>query len=176
VAADSEPLQQFSELIAPGRTILDAGCGDGLPVDAYLAEHGFAVNGIDVSPRKIEIARVNVPGGFYEVKDMLDLTEGEYCVDGVVSLRAMLRIPRARYRALIEDFASFMPRGGGLLLAMRMADQAQVGAHAHHEVTTGSDVDEDGNAEMIEAAGFRIILSKSDGAAQQRHQIILARS
>src|SRR5579872_6427499 len=91
-----DDLERFSRLIARGRTILDAGCGDGLPVDAYLVAHGFAVNGIDASAQLIEQATRNVPEALFEVKDVLDLQEGEYCVNGVVSLRAMLRVPRAR--------------------------------------------------------------------------------
>src|SRR5437588_1761811 len=97
-------LTRFSMLIAPGSTILDVGCGDGLPADRYLSKHGFAVNGIDASPLMIERARKNVPDGFFEVKDMFDLRDGEYCVNGILSLRALLHTPRERYRTLLKTF------------------------------------------------------------------------
>ena len=40
-------LELFSTLVEQGKTVLDAGCGDGIPVDDYLIRQGFAVNGID---------------------------------------------------------------------------------------------------------------------------------
>lgn len=152
-------LIRFSRLIERGRTILDAGCGDGLLADAYLARQGFAVNGIDASARMIELARKNVPEGFYEVKDLIDLQEGEYCVDGVVSLRALLQIPREHYPTLLTNFASFMPSGGPLLLAM---------APGNHD---GGE----SNTEIIESAGFPIIANGIDRSGDETYQIILAR-
>src|SRR5258706_15877090 len=78
-------LKQFASLIKKGRTILDVGCGAGKPVDEFLIKEGFAVNGIDISEKMIELAKKNVPEAFYEVKDMTQLKDGEYCVDGIVS-------------------------------------------------------------------------------------------
>ena len=169
-------LERFGRLIEQGRTILDAGCGDGVPVDQYLVRQGFAVNGIDASERMIERARRNVPEGFYEVKDIGYLNEGEYCVDGVVSLRALLHIPREDYPALLRTFTSFMPNGGALLLTMRPGGwrhpgQGVLGASAswHHD-------DAGGNAHLVEDAGFSIILNEICGSGDEKHQVILARS
>jgi cyclopropane fatty-acyl-phospholipid synthase-like methyltransferase len=169
-------LERFGRLIERGRTILDAGCGDGVPVDRYLTEQGFAVNGIDASARMIERARRNVPEGFYEVKDMVHMNEGEYCVDGVVSLRALLHIPREVYPALLRKFISFMPNGGALLLTMRPGKWSQSGegtpsasASWHHDGAGG-------NAQLVEDAGFRIVLNDVCGSGDEKHQVILARS
>jgi cyclopropane fatty-acyl-phospholipid synthase-like methyltransferase len=152
------------------------GCGDGLPVDAYLVTQGFAVNGIDASARMVELARKNVPQGFYEVKDMFDLKEGEYCVNGVVSLRAMLHIPHDQYRALLTNFASFMPNGGALLLAMAPREKEGIEEDARGGTALWSYDGADSNTEIIESAGFTIILNDFDGAGNEKYQIILARS
>ena len=169
-------LERFGGLIERGRTILDAGCGDGVPVDRYLVNQGFAVNGIDASARMIELARRNVPEGFYEVKDMVHLNEGEYCVDGVVSLRAMLHIPREDYPVLLRTFTSFMPNGGALLLTMRsdgwrQRGQGVLGASAsrHHD-------DAGGATQLVEDAGFSIVLNHIYGSGDETHQVIMARS
>jgi cyclopropane fatty-acyl-phospholipid synthase-like methyltransferase len=169
-------LKRFSKLIERGRTILDVGCGDGLPVDAYLVKHGFAVNGVDASARMIDLAKENVPEGFYEVKDIFELKEGEYCVDGVVSVRAMLHIPHEYYRALLSTFASYMPNGGALLLTMRSDEWRQTGEDAHGATVAGNHEGADDNTELIEDAGFTIILNEIDGREDKEHQIILARS
>ena len=169
-------LQRFSTLIERGKTVLDAGCGDGLPVDEYLVRHGFAVNGIDASAHMIERARKNVPEGFYEVKDMVDLKEGEYCVDGVVSLHAMLHVPHDRYRGLLKAFASFMPNGGALLLAIGTDDWGQPGEDTRGTRASWHHGDAGDNTELVEDAGFTIILHEIDGPDDEKHQIILARS
>jgi len=169
-------LVRFSRLIERGRTILDAGCGNGLPADAYLVEQGFAVNGIDASARMIELARKNVPEGFYEVKNLIDLQEGEYCVDGVVSLRAMLQIPRANYHAVLTNFASFMPSGGALLLAMAPRQREGIDTDPHNATAPWTHDGVESNAEIIEHAGFSIIADGTDRSGDEMYQIILARS
>src|SRR5579864_6140641 len=70
-------LEKFSSMLQKGSSILDVGCGAGKPVDDYLVQQGFAVEGIDISPKQIELAKRNVPEAFYEVKDMSELKKYE---------------------------------------------------------------------------------------------------
>ncbi|HEX6510175.1 MAG TPA: class I SAM-dependent methyltransferase [Chloroflexota bacterium] len=167
-------LERFGELIERGRTILDAGCGDGVPVDQYLVRQGFAVNGIDASAQMIERARRNVPQGFYEVKDMLHLNDGEYCVDGVVSLRALLHIPREDYPALLRTFTSFMPNGGALLLTLRSDGWSPPGNGAPDASASGHPDGAGGTVQLVEDAGFRSVLHDIYGSGEEKHQVVLA--
>ncbi|HEX6510414.1 MAG TPA: class I SAM-dependent methyltransferase [Chloroflexota bacterium] len=166
----------FANLIERGKTILDVGCGDGIPVDEYLVNQGFALNGIDISERKIELARNNIPDGFYEVKDMLALREGEYCVDGVISLRAMLHVPHKSYHALLRKFASFMSNGGAVLLVLRPDEWGGAEEVFRSNAESGSQDGAENNTESLEGAGFTIIVNEIDGPADEKHQIVLARS
>jgi len=65
-----------SHVVAPGRT-LEVGCGTGTNA-IYLAQHGFDVVGIDISPLAIEKARDKVHGRCrFETVDFLsDATPG----------------------------------------------------------------------------------------------------
>lgn len=36
-------LEKLVELLKPGSTILDIGCGSGIPIDKYLADKGFKI-------------------------------------------------------------------------------------------------------------------------------------
>ena len=47
--------------VAPGGTVLDVGCGHGQPVIATLLEKGFAVTGMDASPKMLERVRERFP-------------------------------------------------------------------------------------------------------------------
>jgi 2-polyprenyl-3-methyl-5-hydroxy-6-metoxy-1,4-benzoquinol methylase len=104
-------LETFSKLVKKGRTIFDVGCGDGKPADEYLVRAGFAVNGIDPSPQKVELAKKNVPEGFFEVKDVSDLRQAEYCVDGVVPSTPCFRVPAKAIKEYSEPLLHLCQTG-----------------------------------------------------------------
>jgi cyclopropane fatty-acyl-phospholipid synthase-like methyltransferase len=167
-------LEAYSRLIERGRTILDIGCGDGRPVDEYLVKQGFAVNGIDTSAQLVELAKKNVPDGLYEVKDLSNLKEGEYCVDGVVSLYAIFQTTRERYQEIIRTIASFMPNGGAILLTMGSGEWERSEEAVRATESFWNDYGAEKNTELLESAGFEICLSEIDGSANEKHQIIVA--
>lgn len=53
-------LEELDRAIPHGGAALDLGCGAGVPVTRWLAGR-FAVTGIDVSDRQLELARARVP-------------------------------------------------------------------------------------------------------------------
>jgi trans-aconitate methyltransferase len=168
-------LEAFSKLVEKGRTVLDIGCGDGKPVDEYLIEQGLAVNGIDSSKRMIELAKKNVPEGFYEVKDVLSLKEGEYCVSGIVSLNAVFQTPREKHQGLLRTLASFIPDGGFILIAMELGELEGTEEHLHTAKLPRAHYRMETNSEIIENAGFEILSNVIDESGKEKHQIIIAR-
>ena len=172
--ASIQYLEAFSKLIERGRTILDVGCGDGRPVDEYLVKKGFALNGIDASPELVELAKKNVPEGFYEVRNPSDLREGEYCVDGVVSLYAIFQTTRKNYHEILRTIASFMPNGGAILLTMGSGEWERSEEAVRAAESFWKHYGAERNTELLESAGFRIYLSEIDGSANEKHQIIIA--
>ena len=55
-------------------SVLDVACGTG--EHAKHLSQRFAVDGVDIEPRFVEIARAKVPGGRFEVADMRDFELG----------------------------------------------------------------------------------------------------
>ncbi|HSW97091.1 MAG TPA: class I SAM-dependent methyltransferase [Candidatus Saccharimonadales bacterium] len=170
-----EYLKIFSTLVDTGKTVLDVGCGAGKPVDEFLVKNGFAVNGIDISERMIALAKKNVPQAFYEVKDMSSLQEGEYCVNGIVSFYAIFHTPRERHQEMFKTFASFMPNGGALLITMG-ASEWEGKENFHGAEMFWSHYGAEKNSEMVEKAGFEIVLNEIDGSGGEKHQVIIAKS
>lgn len=67
------------------RTLLDVACGTGEHA-RYLSEvHGFAVDGIDLSPEMIARARAKCPLGRFTLGDMTNFHLGR-CFDGVICM------------------------------------------------------------------------------------------
>src|SRR5438477_9687856 len=54
-------LDRLLALIAHPASILDIGCGSGEPIAGYFVRHGYAVTGVDTSPRSSRCAGVAFP-------------------------------------------------------------------------------------------------------------------
>lgn len=70
----------------PG-TVLDLGCGCGVPVARSLARAGYAVTGVDISDVQIERARGLVPSGTFARADALTVKFPAASFDAVVYAR-----------------------------------------------------------------------------------------
>ncbi len=168
-------LARLARLLPAGGTVLDIGCGGGVPVAAYLRGHGFKVQGIDLSERMIDLARQNVPGGTFAVRDMLDLTDGEFEVDGVVSFYSIFHTPRERHQELLTRFASFLLPGGVLLITMGSSEWEGTEDDFFGAPMTWSHYGPERNAELVRTAGFDILDDAIDESGGERHQVIFAR-
>ena len=78
-------VQQLLKYLPKNSTILDLGCGAGVPVDDVLLKAGHEVIGIDISSEQIKLARKNCPRGQFMVSDIQDLQMGEYQVEAIIS-------------------------------------------------------------------------------------------
>ena len=64
-----------ASLVPPGATVLDAGCGTGR-VAARLATLGYAVEGVDLDEKMIEVARERSPSIRWSVSGLAELDLG----------------------------------------------------------------------------------------------------
>lgn len=166
-------LTKLRQKLPRGATVLDVGCGDGVPVDRELLAKGFEVVGIDISPVQVARAQKNCPGGEFIVRDMQDLRAGEYQVQAVVSFYAIFHTPRGGHAEILDKFASYLPRGGWLLVTM--GDTEWEGTTVFHGAPMWcSQYGAKKNCELVEKAGFRVALNEIDGRGGERHQVIMA--
>jgi SAM-dependent methyltransferase len=108
----------------PGGRILDLGCGAGVPVARRLLDAGFAVTGVDGSPRQIALARGNAPGAEFIVADMtaLDFPAGHF--DGIAAFFSILHVPRDEQPALLRSVARWLRPGGAFVASFGLGDEA----------------------------------------------------
>lgn len=167
-------LEQLAKLLKPGVTVLDIGCGSGVPVDKYLVDKGFKVTGFDISEKQIELAKQNVPEASFEVKDMSGLKKGEYKVDAVVSFYAIFHTPREKHQELFKKINSFLPQGGYILVTMGAGEYEGTEEDFHGTKMWWSHYGHEKNKEIVENAGFKILLDEINTGGNERHQIIMA--
>lgn len=166
-------VQQLLKYIPKKSTILDLGCGAGIPIDDILIKAGHKVIGIDSSSEQIKLARKFCPGGEYIVGDISQIKADEYKVQAVVSFYAIFHIPRDTHRRIFKTIASYLPKGGMLLVTM--GDREFEGTHTLHGAPMwSSQFGTAANSALVEKEGFKILIDEIDRSGGERHQVILA--
>lgn len=167
-------LQKLLKLLRTASTVLDLGCGAGVPVDDILLKNGQRVIGIDISPEMIRRARKSCRGGEYLVGEIVDLKRKEYSVQAVVSFYALFHLPRDRHGEILMTINSFLPKGG--LLLMTMGDKEYEGTTDFYGTKMWfSQWGPKKNRELVKKAGFEILLDEIDTSGAERHQVIMGR-
>lgn len=167
-------LEKLSLLLAPNSTILDIGCGAGVPVDKFFLSHGYKIIGLDISEKQIELAKRNLPDGEFKVEDMSELEEKEYSVDAVVSFYAIFHTQRETHQELFNKINSFLPFGGLILVSMGVNEWEGKGQF-HGDEMFWSHFGADKNREIIKNAGFEILFDEIDENGGEKHLFVIAK-
>ena len=123
-AEDPTPLAALEELareLSPGAAVLDLGCGAGVPVTRWLAQR-FAVTGVDLSARQLELARRHVPAASFFKADMTDLSLAPETFDAVVALHSIIHVPRAEHPGLLGKIRRWLKPGGAFLATWALGE------------------------------------------------------
>ncbi len=145
--------------LAAGGSVLDVGCGPGVPTAAAIARAGHRVTGIDISPRQIELARAQVPSGRFLVGDVLEAVFEPGSFDAVVALFSLTHIARAQWDWLFTRLVEWSHPQAWLLATFGMSDcggwdeEDFLGLGATNWTNGFSP---DTSQRMLRSAGFRI--------------------
>ncbi len=150
-------LRQLVSGSAPDAPILDLGCGAGVPITQWLAEHRQVV-GVDLSIKQLELCTQHVPGVWLIQADLTELTLRDATFGSVVSMYAIIHVPRENHRSLLERIYHWLIPGGAFLATWPMNDwegeeQDWLGWGA---TMWWSHFGRDANLAMIESTGFHI--------------------
>jgi len=167
-------LDDLINKLRKGSSILDLGCGSGIPVDKYLLEHGFKVTGIDISTEQIKLAKEHLPSGDFFQKDMSQVDFAENTFDAIVSFYAIFHIPREEHQELLGNCYRMLKRDSYLLITMGSSDW--VGSEEFHGTTMyWSHYGREKNVEMVKAAGFEITYEVVDESGNEKHLVVFAK-
>jgi SAM-dependent methyltransferase len=150
-------LERLAQSLPSKATVLDLGCGAGVPVTQWLAQR-FKVTGVDVSTRQLELARQYVPNATFVKADMSTLDLPPETFDGIVAFYSIIHVPRAEQPDLVRRVYRWLRPGGEFLATWSLAawegddqDWAGWGAPMWWSVH-----DPDTNLTMLREAGFVI--------------------
>ncbi len=110
-----EWIEELKTLLPPGAPVLDLGCGNGIPGTKLLADAGFNVVGVDISPVQISRAAALVPTAQFQCADMTELHFPVQSFAAVVSFYAIIHIPLAEQPALFDHVRDWLQPHGYLM-------------------------------------------------------------
>ncbi|HET9521973.1 MAG TPA: class I SAM-dependent methyltransferase [Candidatus Limnocylindrales bacterium] len=155
--------------IPPGSTVLELGCGAGLPMTKALAD-GRDVTGVDISATQIALARRNVPGATFIQSDMTTLAFDDARFDAVVAFYSLTHVPREELPGLLGRIRRWLRRGGILIATMGVEDDPGgiekdwLGVDMYFSHFSARK-----NRRLVEAAGFAIEEADVVAEPEDRH-------
>jgi cyclopropane fatty-acyl-phospholipid synthase-like methyltransferase len=107
-------LADLTRDLAPEARVLDLGCGAGVPTTRWLAARHRVV-GVDRSAAQLALARREVPVAALVRGDLGEIDFGPGAFAAVVSLYAIIHLPREEHPALLARLARWLAPGGRFL-------------------------------------------------------------
>jgi len=108
-------VREWSRRIARGSTILDLGCGHGVPISQVLIDEGFDVYRVNPSPKLIAAFRERFPTAHAECAAVEDSEFFWRAFDGVVAAGLMLLLPPNVQVTVIRKIGSSLNPAGKFL-------------------------------------------------------------
>jgi cyclopropane fatty-acyl-phospholipid synthase-like methyltransferase len=120
-------LRDLLSRLQPGSSVLDLGCGNGVPALREIVRLHKGV-GVDISKRQIVLARANVPGAQLLHADAAELDFPPGYFDAVVAFYVLDHLPREEHAHLLAKLYDWLTPGGFLLFSIEPEDEpASVG-------------------------------------------------
>ncbi|CAG8136499.1 unnamed protein product [Penicillium salamii] len=108
-------LQTMLESIEPSKSILELGCGAGVPCTQLLAARGYTVTANDISSSQITLARERLPHSVNLIEgDMMELEFGQQ-FDAVLAMYSIFHLPRDEQSVMLRRIFGWLKPGGRLL-------------------------------------------------------------
>ena len=106
---------EWSQMLPKGGTVLDLGCGTGVPISEVLIERGLDLYGVDASLRMVATFRARFPNVPVECIAVEDSDFFGRTFDGVVAWGLFFLLDAGLQRRLLAKVAAILPGGGSLL-------------------------------------------------------------
>jgi 2-polyprenyl-3-methyl-5-hydroxy-6-metoxy-1,4-benzoquinol methylase len=173
-------LGELTRRVPAGGSVLDLGCGSGIPVARTLDAAGYRVTGVDISEVQVRRARAHAPGARFVRADLTDpafTPGGPGSFDAVVCLYALIHLPLDEQPPLLRRIAGWLRPGGWFLAttghrAWTGVDEDWLGGGApmwwsHADVAT--------NRRWIGEAGLTVVREEFVPEGQGGHALFWAR-
>lgn len=108
-------VRSWARSLPPGASVLDLGCGHGVPISMALIDDGFVVYGVDASPSLTAAFQCRFPHAHVACEAVEDSRFFGRTFDGVIAIGLLFLLPREVQRHLIGKVAQTLNPGGRFL-------------------------------------------------------------
>ncbi len=124
-------VRKWAKTLPHGSSVIDLGCGPGVPLTVVLVEEGLQVFGVDAAPSFVAAFQHNLPGTPVACEPVLESSFFNRTFDAVLSIGLIFLLNAEEQHQLIRRFADILVPGGHLLFT----STAQ--PHIWNDVMTG---------------------------------------
>jgi 2-polyprenyl-3-methyl-5-hydroxy-6-metoxy-1,4-benzoquinol methylase len=160
-------------LVGNGASVLDVGCGTGVPIMGYLLEMGLNVTGIDASYRMLEMAKLNYPSGNFMQMDMRQLSLNRK-FNAIIAWHSFFHLPSEDQPGMFKIFKQHLECNGVLMFTSGKergeAWEMNGGENMFHASLNTIEYQS-----LLEEQKFEIILYKEDDAECGNATVWIAR-
>lgn len=100
--------------LSTNATILDLGCGTGIPIMKYLVQQNMTVTGVDASEKILDIAKANFPDVPFVLQDMRLLSLNQK-FDAIIAWHSFFHLPADNQLVMFSRFATHLNKKGLLM-------------------------------------------------------------
>ncbi len=154
-AVGTRAVRDWARRLPLGSTVLDLGCGTGLPITKVLVTEGLKVYGVDAAPTLVEAFRHNLPEIPVACESVLDSLFFDRMFDGAIAWGLIFLLLPDEQRRLIQRVAEVLVPGGRFLFTSSVGTEPLVWIDA----MTGLESRSLGAAEyrkLLSEAGLRV--------------------
>ncbi|MHA3976584.1 class I SAM-dependent methyltransferase [Halovulum sp. GXIMD14794] len=169
---ESAWLDRLTGHLPEGATVLDLGCGSGIPIAADLVRRGFKVTGVDCAEPMLDIARCSVPEARFVRADMrmLDLAER---FSAILAWDSFFHLAPAYQRTMFPIFARHMLPGARLLLTTG-PEAGEAEGRVGDEPVYHASLDPADYRKLMAENGLRPLLYRPEDPESDFHTVWLA--
>ena len=115
-AVGAREVRNWARTLPSGATVIDLGCGSGLPITKVLVGEGLNVYGIDASPSLVNAFQHNFPEIPIACESVQDSLFFNRLFDGVIAWGLIFLLLPEDQRRLIQRVANILVPGGRFVL------------------------------------------------------------
>ena len=124
-------VRKWAKTLPHGSSVIDLGCGPGVPITVVLVEEGLQVFGVDAAPSFVAAFQHNLPDIPIVCEPVLESSFFNRTFDAVLSIGLMFLLTAEEQHRLIRKFADILVPGGRLLFT------STAKPHVWNDVMTG---------------------------------------
>lgn len=166
-------LDRFCALLPRGGTVLDIGCGAGLPIGRELVRRGYALTGIDGTPTMLALFRRNLPGTPAHLMDMRRLALGRRFA-GLIAWDSFFHLSPQDQRSTFTRFSAHAAPGAALMFTSGTEEGCAIGELGGDALYHGSLASEEYRS-LLDSIGFDVVKHVAMDPACGNRTVWLAR-